>query len=230
MSPAAPRSEEAAPGPAPLGPRREFAFELGAGVNARLGEAAGYSTDRPWGVLYGAGLWWNVAAATALGLELTHVELGYGSASNGANLVNADYSVSSAWLGGRFTPWHTDTLRLFVALRLGLSLEHVTAYGVRQPSSPFATPSTFDCSGTHGPAFGLGGGAGLAIRLNTRLDLVSRFDAHGEQLTSDTVGSCAAGPGSATSLSLGLGLAYGFDGPSGRSEPFARARRGRQTW
>jgi hypothetical protein len=199
-------------------------------VNARLGQAAGYAADQPWGAVYGAGLWLNVATATALGLELVHAELGHGRASKGANLVDADYSVTGAWLGGRFTPWRSDQLRFFVALRLGLSLEHVTAYGVRQPSSPFESPSVFDCTGTHGPAFGVAGGAGLAFRLNSRLDLLGRVDAHGEQLTSDVVNGCAAGAGSATSLSFGLGVAYGFDGPSGQDEPFAHARNRHQTW
>jgi hypothetical protein len=203
-------------------------------VNARLGQAAGYSDDHPWGATYGAGIWLNLAKATALGLELVHAELGSGRSANGANLVSADYSVTGAWLGGRFTPWQTDAVRLFVALRVGLSFEHVSANGLRQSASPFQSPSVFDCSGSHGPAFGLAGGAGLAFRLNSRLDLVSRLDAHGEQLTADTVGGCAAGLGSATSLSLGLGFAYGFDGPSGRDETFARARtRARsqhQTW
>jgi hypothetical protein len=195
-----------------------------------LGQAAGYSSDQPWGAVYGAGLWLNVASAVALGLELVHAELGHGSAASGPNLVNADYSLNGAWLGGRFTPWHSDALRFFLALRLGLSFEHVAAYGVRGTGSPFESPVVFDCSGDHGPAFGIAAGAGLAFRLNSRLDLLSRLDAHAEQLSSDSVGGCAAGLGSATSLALGLGVAYGFDGPSGQDAPLARARSSRQTW
>ncbi|HWA74278.1 MAG TPA: hypothetical protein VG937_18165 [Polyangiaceae bacterium] len=195
-----------------------------------MGEAAGYTSDEHWGALYGLGIWLNVAKATALGLELVHTDLGRGSAGSGQNLVNADYSVTGAWLGGRFVPWQSEAVRLFVGLRLGLSLEHVSAYGLRHTGSPFESAQTFDCSGTHGPALGIAGGAGVVFRLNSRLDLVTRLDAHGEQLTSETIGDCAAGIGSTTNLSLGLGIAYGFDGPSGQSEPFARARRGRQTW
>jgi hypothetical protein len=198
-------------------------------MNGRLGRAAGYSQDRGLGVVYGAGLWLSVARATALGLELVRADLGAGSAASGQSRLNAEYSLTGAWLGARFAPWQAEQFRLFVALRLGLALEHVTAYGVRQPGSPFETATAFECSGTHGPAFGIGGGAGVIFRVTSRLDLVTRFDAHGEQLTSDTVGRCAAGVGSATSLSLGLGLAYGFDGPSGQ-DPSSAGRGRAQTW
>ncbi|HET9932520.1 MAG TPA: hypothetical protein VFQ35_17580 [Polyangiaceae bacterium] len=213
------------PMPPVSGKPHDFNIELGFGVNGRFGQASGYSDDEGLGAAYGAGFWFGLSDAVALGLELARIDLGRASAHSGQNFVTAEYASTGASLGGRFFAFQTEHLRLFAALRVGLALEHVSAYGVRALGTPLDPATSFNCSGTSGPALGFGAGIGGVFHLNSHLDFVSRLDGHVEQLTSDVVNGCAAGVGSTASLLLGVGLAYGFDGPASSGDPYA-ARRG----
>lgn len=213
------------PAQTPRKQQRDFNFELNFGVNGRFGEASGYSSSEGLGAAYGAGFWFGLSDRIGLGLELLRTDLGRASAHNGQNFVTAEYATTAALLGARIFAIDVRDVRLFAALRLGLALEHVSASGVRALGTPLEPATAFDCSGTHGPAFALGAGIGALLHLNSHLDFISRLDGRAEQLTSDVVGGCAAGVGSATSLSLGVGLAYGFDGPAYKGDPFGgRAR------
>lgn len=213
------------PVPPPPSKPRDFNVELHVGVNGRFGQASGYSDDEGLGAAYGAGFWFGVSDAVALGLELARMNLGRASAHSGQNFVTAEYASTAAWLGGRFFAFETGDLRLFAALRVGLALEHVSAFGVRALGTPLEPATSFDCSGTSGPALAFGAGIGGVVHLNSHLDFVSRLDGHVEQLTSDVVNGCASGVGSTASLLFGVGLAYGFDGPSSGSDPYAARRR-----
>ena len=207
------------------GKPHDFNVELGLGVNGRFGQASGYSDDEGLGAAYGAGFWFGVSDAVALGLELARMDLGRASAHNGQNFVTSEYASTAAWLGGRFFAFETRDVRLFAALRVGLALEHVSAFGVRALGTPLEPATSFNCSGTSGPALAFGGGIGGVVHLNSRLDFVSRLDGHVEQLTSDVVNGCASGVGSTASLLLAVGLAYGFDGPTSGGDPYAARRR-----
>jgi hypothetical protein len=182
-------------------------------MNARLGEPGGYSSQEALGAAYGLGLWIRALDRALFGLEVSHSGLGQATAQNGQNLLLADYSSTTAWLGGRFVPWENQDVAFFVSLRVGLALEHVDATGTRQLRSALEPATPFECKETRGPAFALGGGVGANVRLGQHIELVPRFDAYGEQLTSDELGGCAAGIGSVMNLMLGLGVAYGFDAP-----------------
>jgi hypothetical protein len=57
----------------------------------------------------------------------------------------------------------------------------------------------------------LGGGGGAAWLLGPRVQLIGRVDASAHRMQGDWLGGCAAGIGSVTSVSVGLGLAYGFE-------------------
>jgi hypothetical protein len=100
---------------------------------------------------------------------------------------------------------------------------------VRQEGTPLTPATPFDCRGTSGPHFGLGAGIGAVLRATSRLDFIPRVDFRSEQLTSDDVGGCAVGLGSTASLGFGLGVAYGFDGPSSGDAGLG-ARPSAQTW
>ncbi|MGC4087019.1 MAG: hypothetical protein QM756_03780 [Polyangiaceae bacterium] len=225
--PAAP-VRDSAPAVVRPGPPRsshDFNLELGLGLNGRLGDASGYSHDEGLGARYGLGFYFTLSDAIALGLELSRADLGRASAQTGQNFVQAEYASSAALLSGRFVAYQNQSLRLFAALRVGLALEHVAASGVRVQGTPLEPATSFDCSGSAGPAMAIGAGVGGLVHLNESLDFVSRLDVHADQLTSDVVGGCAAGVGSGTSLSLGVGLAYGFDGPRYSGDPFAGRER-----
>ena len=210
-APPAPPEREPRPLPASPPIRRDLGVELDLSLNARLGEQGSYSDDHGYGASYGAGVWLRAAEQVELGLELTHTELGRVANERSPNLIWAEYGATSLWFGGRFEPWRSNDVALFVALRAGYGLQGVSARGVLQQPGGLAPAGSFSCSETGGGGFALGGGAGSAMFLGRHLQLVGRLDATAHRLTSDRLGSCAPGIGSVTSVGLGLGLAYGFE-------------------
>ncbi len=210
-APPVPPEREAERAPAAAPAERDFGLELDLSLNARLGEQGSYSEDRGYGALYGVGAWLRAAASVELGLELTRTELGEVENARSPNLIWAEYGVTSLWFGGRFEPWRSNDLGLFVALRVGYGLQDVSARGVQQEPGGLAPAGSFSCSQTGGGGIAFGGGAGAALFLGPHVQLVGRLDATAHRLTSDRLGSCAPGIGSVTSLGVGLGLAYGFE-------------------
>ena len=209
--PPAPPEKEPEPAAAPPAHERDLGLELDLALNARLGEQGSYAEDRGYGALYGAGVWLRTATSVELGLELTRTELGSVENESSPNLIWAEYGVTSVWFGGRFEPWRSNDVALFVALRVGYGRQDVSARGVLQEAGSLAPAGSFSCSEAGGGGVAFGGGAGAALFLGPRIQLVGRLDATAHRLTSARLGSCAPGIGSVTSLGLGLGLAYGFE-------------------
>ncbi len=148
----------------------------------------------------------------AFGLELEHAGLGRVRGLSGENSIDGEYSATGGWLGARVFPWRSERWELFVNLRMGLVFQHVDALGTRQMSTSITVPpSSFTCSETDGPGFGIGGGIGAALRLGRHVSVRSRLDATGERLSGDALGSCADGIGSVATISGTLGLAYEFE-------------------
>jgi hypothetical protein len=223
--PAAPSPAHVPPAPAETEQRkavitrapraRDFGLELDVGLNTRLGRNGSYSHEENYGGNYGFGAWVALADHVELGLEVTHTELGRVSNERSPNLVWAEYGVTTLWFGGRFEPWRSNDVATFVALRLGLGAQSVDARGTRAEGSLLAPAESYACSETKGPGVALGGGGGAAWLLGPRVQLIARLDASAHRLDSDWLGRCAVGIGSVTSVSVGLGLAYGFEsGPA----------------
>lgn len=216
-------------------PSREHDFfvELDLALNTRLGSAAGFREQERIGAAFGGGFWLRALDRLVLGFEISHAELGRGSDQKDQELVSVEYSASTAWLGGRFTPWKLGELHPFIALRAGLALQHVDAEGLRQVGADLSPPRGFACTDIDGPRLAVGGGLGASLGLGPSVRLIGRFDASAHQLTGGLVGGCAVGVGSAASIAFGLGLTYGFGGSSAASESFAGTAQtdaGAQTW
>jgi hypothetical protein len=205
-----PETEPDATAARPRAQPRVFGLELDAGVNARLGESGSYSAEQVYGASYGLGAWFSLVPQVELGLELTRVSLGRVSNEYGPELSWAEYAVTTLWAGGRFEPWRSSDVAIFVALRAGLGAQDVDARGLRQAGAGLAPAETYACSELGAPRFALGGGAGAALLLGPNVQLVGRFDAMAHRLEANALGSCAAGIGTTTSVGFGLGLAYGF--------------------
>lgn len=189
------------------------------GFNTRLNDsfnAAAHEQllDSTW-ALSGFLAW---SADYALGLELEHAGLGRVRGLSGESSIDGEYSATGGWLGARVFPWRSERWEVFVNLRIGLVFQHVNALGTRQ-MSPVITvpPSSFACTETDGPGFGIGGGIGAALRLSRHVSVRSRFDATGERLSGDALGTCAEGIGSIATLSGTLGLAYEFETAPGKA-------------
>jgi hypothetical protein len=183
------------------------------GFNARFGSSFDAAADDEvfdTSFALGAYLAWN--PEYSVGLELEHSGLGRVRALSAENSIDAEYSVTSAWLAARVFPWRTERLDLFVNLRIGLAMQHLDALGTRQDSASITVPATsFSCSAWDGPGIGLGAALGMDYRLGRHFAFVTRLDAAGERLNGAELGTCADGIGSVTSVAGTVGLAFEFE-------------------
>ena len=183
------------------------------GLNTRLGSSFAEAANEQLldsTFALAAYLAWN--PEYAIGLEFEHAGLGRVRGVADESSIDTEYSASGGWLGARVFPWRDERWDIFVNLRLGLVFQHVDALGTRPTSSSIAVPpSSFSCSESDGPGFGLGGAVGAALRLSRHVSVLSRVDATGERLSGDVLGTCADGIGSVTTISGTLGVAYEFE-------------------
>jgi hypothetical protein len=224
LEPEPPQDGGVARAPARPKGRGDFSLELDVGLNVRLGEASSFQEEESVGGAYAAAFWLNLVEEAALGLELQHSQLGRGEDQRGPNLVNVEFSATTAWLSGRFVPLRSGSFEGFVALRAGLALQHVDADGVRQRGAPLEPAVGFTCNELDGPSIAFGGGLGARFGVGPGFSLVTRIDGNAHRLSSERIGDCAAGVGSSTSVGAGIGLAYEFGGSAAgaraaRSEP-----------
>jgi hypothetical protein len=180
-------------------------------LGSRMGDSAnGFDEEAR------AGLGFELAGLLALtpefafGLRVVRSDLGTATAVGGQDALNADYASTLLGLGGRFFPYRTSNVELFVNLGVGLAWQDVTATGLRDDVT-IAPAVPFECSGVDGPGLALGGGVGGAFRLGGELWFVGKLEGSGQRLTSNVVGECVVGIGSATLVQGGLGVLYAFD-------------------
>ncbi len=188
-------------------------LEARLGFNARLGSSFDDSAqDEHWGASYAFAAYFAWKREFALGLELDNSSLGRVRALSGQNSIDNTYTATGAWIGARVFPIRRERLDFFVNLRIGMVWQHVDALGTRTDSTSITEPAhSFECTEWDGPGLGLGGALGIAYRLGRHISFVSRVDLNGERLSGETLGTCADGIGSVTSLSGSVGLAYEFE-------------------
>ena len=180
------------------------------GFLVRPDSSAGFDHETNVGAELGLSLYMELKRELAAGLELERSSLGRGTAINGLDSVNIDYSVSSAMLGLRAYPKRTELVDVFVGLQLGLGMQRVAATGTHSNGALLpATP--YSCGASDTPAFQIGGGIGARLMLTPRWGLTARLNGTGRRLTGEMVEDCAQGIGTATTVSAGLGLGYDFD-------------------
>lgn len=200
-------SEPAAPwqrAHSPLTLEGRFGFLL------RPDSGAGFDHESNVGAELGLSLYMDLKHELAAGLEIERASLGRGSAINGLDSVNIDYTVSSAMLGLRAYPKRTELIDLFVGLQIGVGIQGVSATGTVN-NGGVSPASAYTCGASDVPAFQIGGGIGARLMLTPRWGLTARVNGTGRRLTGDSVEDCAAGIGTATTVSAGLGLGYDFD-------------------
>jgi len=187
-----------------------LSLEARFGFNARLGSSfAASAHEELFDTDFALGAYLAWKREFALGLELEQSGLGRARALSDQNSIDAEYSATGAWLAARVFPVRRERLDLFVNLRIGLVLQHVSALGTRQVSPSITAPAvSFSCSEWDGPGLGLGGAVGLAYRLSRHVSFLSRLDATGARLSGDALGACADGIGSVSSVSGTVGFSY----------------------
>ena len=180
------------------------------GFLLRPDSSAGFDHETNVGAELGLSLYMELKRELAAGLEIERSSLGRGTAINGLNSVNIDYTVSSAMLGLRAYPKRTELVDFFVGLQVGVGIQGVAATGTASNGSLLpAIP--YSCGASDTPAFQIGGGVGARLMLTPRWGLTARINGTGRRLSSEMVEDCAQGIGTATTVSAGLGLGYDFD-------------------
>jgi hypothetical protein len=176
----------------------------------RPDSGAGFDHETNVGAELGFSLYMEVKRELAAGLEIERTSLGRGTAINGLDSVNIDYTVASAMLGVRAYPKRTELVDVFVGLQVGLGIQGVAATGTAS-NGALLPASSYSCGASDAPAFQIGGGIGARLMLTPRWGLTARLNGTGRRLTGEMVEDCAQGIGTATTVSAGLGLGYDFD-------------------
>lgn len=180
-------------------------------LGTRIGDSAvGFSQESRSGIGFELAGLLALSQEFAVGLRVVRSDLGTATALGGQNALNADYASTLLGAGARFFPYRTRNTELFLNLGVGLAWQDVTATGLRDDAS-IAPAVPFECSGVDGPGLALGGGVGGAFRLASELWFIGKIEGSGQRLTSETVGDCVVGIGSATLVQGGIGVLYAFD-------------------
>jgi len=180
------------------------------GLLLRPDSSAGFQDETHTGAELGLSLYMDLKRTLAAGIEIERASLGRGRSLSGLDSVSVDYSVSSALLGVRAYPWRSDLFDVFVGLQLGLGIQAVSAAGTVHNGVLFPA-SSYTCGASDTPAFEIGGGVGARLMFSPRWGVSARINGMGRRLTSDIVGDCAQGLGTATTVSGSLGIGYDFD-------------------
>ena len=201
-----------APPPAPPWIRAHMPLTLEGrlGFLVRPESSSGFQDESHVGAELGLSLYVDLKRELAAGIEIDRASLGRGTAINGLDSVNIDYTVSSAMLGLRAYPKRTDLFDLFVGVQLGVGIQGVSAAGTAN-NGGLLPASSYTCGASDTPAFQIGGGVGARLMLSPRWGVTARVNGTGRRLTSDLIEDCAQGIGTATTVSGSLGVGYDFD-------------------
>jgi len=200
---------------APAAPRwirahSPLTLEGSLGLLLRPESSAGFQDEAHAGTELGLSLYMGFKRTLAAGIEIERASLGRGRSLSGLDSVSIDYSVSSAMLGLRAYPWRGDLFDVFVGLQVGAGIQAVSAAGTVHSGVLFPA-SSYSCGASDTPAFQIGGGIGARFMFSPRWGVSARINGVGRRLTSDIVGDCAQGLGTATTVSGSLGIGYDFD-------------------
>jgi hypothetical protein len=123
--------------------------------------------------------------------------------------VRLDRSVDLLWLGLRFDPLHGETIAGYLRLGPGLAWQHLDVSGFVWPAVTPGQRAPISCGAT-ALGFGIRAAAGVDVELHDELRFLAEVGADNLRLTSDVIGGCGPGAGTATVLGLRGGFVYGL--------------------
>lgn len=203
-------AEPAPPMPAPPRPvPLDLALRVGASV--RLGSAPNFPVDERAGASFGVSIFAAPSPRFSLGLSYEHTGLGSerGGASD-AERIEVGRTMDALHAGLRLHLWNGEQVRLWAVIGPGLAWQSASAGGF--VSSGFgASPVGLRCSATGGPDLALRAGVGAEFSLGSGVWFVLDAAFDNARLSSDALGDCILGAGSATLFGARAGFAYRFD-------------------
>ncbi len=181
------------------------------GAGVRLGEPQLFSVEERGGFEFGAAAWIHPSSRFGLGLEFSHLNLGREQAGPGPRgEIEVTRSLNGVWGGLRLDLVHIQEFEGWLGFGPGLVWDTSSAGGISdvvmgQPGK------SFSCAATDGARLGLRGTLGAAIPLGGGLHLSPEALFEGDQLTTNTIGNCVAGPGTVGVFTFRLGFFFRAD-------------------
>jgi hypothetical protein len=123
--------------------------------------------------------------------------------------VQLSRSVDSLWGGLRLDPLRSEAAAGYLRLGAGLAWQHLDAVGLAWAPVTPAVHTPISCGAT-ALGFGIRAALGVDIPVGTALRFVGEAGADNYRLTSEVIGGCAPGAGTATLVGLRAGFAYGI--------------------
>jgi hypothetical protein len=181
------------------------------GVGVRFGEPQLFSVEDRAGFEVGGAVWINPSPRYGFGLEFSHLALGREGAGPGPRgEVEVTRFLNGAWGGLRVDLVHVDEFEGWLGFGPGLIWDTSDASGIANVRT--GQPGTsFSCAATDGLHLGLRGTLGAAIALGGGLHLAPEALFEGDQLSTDAIGNCVAGPGTVGVFTFRLGFFFRSD-------------------
>lgn len=205
-------SGEEAPPLSALPPPPPVVFEFGPrlGGAARLGDSGGLPITGRGGALLGAALAISPSPRFGIGLAYEHSGLGSERGDGDAATIDVRRSLDAGWATIRLDLASLDGLRLTAAIGPGVLWQHATAYGVVWGDAG-SRPRPFQCSASGSMDFGLRASIGVEAPITERVAFTTDVGIDSIRLSSDLLGNCIAGSGTATLIGVRAGFSYRFD-------------------
>jgi hypothetical protein len=175
----------------------------------RFGDGPSFPITSRSGATVGAGITIAPSLRWAVGLAYEHSGLGEEHATGDLGDVEVSRSLDALWASLRLTLFRVDPVAITLTLGPGLVWQHVDADVIAYQTG--ARPDVFRCQETGGPGLGLRAALGAEVRLAPSLFLSADAVFDNLRLSSDPLGDCAPGAGSATLLGGRAAISYRFD-------------------
>jgi hypothetical protein len=188
------------------GPPITLGLDLHVGGTVKINDGQYFTATERGGLVLGADAFVDVSRQLALGLGYEHALLdGEQGAVPGSNegVIDVSRALDTVWAMLRAFPFRSETRGIFVELGPGLSWQTVHA--------SIQVPAPYQCSGSDTANFGLRIGAGAEILLTDRLWFVADAAFDNLRLSTDVLGNCVPGAGTASLFGLRTALMYRFD-------------------
>jgi hypothetical protein len=175
----------------------------------RAGDGPHFEIVERAGPAYGASAFVTLEPAFSLGLAFEHTDLGRERSAVGeAGAIEVVRDLNAVWAAVRLNLVRGDAGELGLLFGPGLAWQSADARGVAAPTRD-ATP--FACAAGGSADLALRAGLGGALALGRGLFLTAGATVDNVRLSSDPLGDCVFGAGSATIFGLRGGFAYRFD-------------------
>jgi hypothetical protein len=198
----------------PMGPPPKpdpITFDVGVRIGGagRVGSSSSLPITNRGGEMFGVGVALAPSPRFSVGLSYEHSGLGSERGVGDVADVAVDRSLDALWATLRLGVLKLDGFDLGVTLGPGLAWQHASADVI--VFDPTGAPTTFRCSDSGSASLSLRLGLGVAARIAEHVWFTADATFDNLHLSSDPLGTCAPGAGSASLLGLRAGFAYRAD-------------------